>query len=116
MMIKYILISVLISLTTIDQNSNAKANFRVDGVCMMCKSRIETTTIKLKGVKVSKWDISTNQISLIYNEKKIKLNDIHKSIAEIGHDTEKVTATDEAYNSLAPCCKYRDPMVVKNHQ
>jgi hypothetical protein len=49
-------------------------------------------------------------------KKKIKLNDIHKSIAEIGHDTEKVTATDKAYNSLAPCCKYRDPMVVKNHQ
>lgn len=115
-MIKYILISVLISLSTIDQNSNAKANFRVDGVCMMCKSRIETTTIKLKGVKVSKWDMNTSQISLIYNEKKIKLNDIHRSIAEIGHDTEKVTATNEAYNSLDPCCKYRDPVVVKNHQ
>ena len=115
-MIKYILISVLISLSAIDQNSNAKANFRVDGVCMMCKSRIETTTIKLKGVKVSKWDMNTSQISLIYNEKKIKLDDIHKSIAELGHDTEKVTATDKAYNNLAPCCKYRDPMVVKNHQ
>ena len=25
----------------------------------MCKARIETTTIKLKGVKVSKWDMST---------------------------------------------------------
>ena len=49
-------------------------------------------------------------------QKKIKLNDIHKSIAEIGHDTEKVTATDKAYNSLDPCCKYRDPEVVKNHQ
>ena len=115
-MIKYILISVLISLSTIDQNSNAKANFRVDGVCMMCKSRIETTTIKLKGVKASKWDMNTSQISLIYNEKKIKLNDIHRSIAEIGHDTEKVRATEKAYNSLDPCCKYRDPVVVKNHQ
>ncbi len=30
-----------------------------------------------------------NKISLIYNEKKIKLNDIHKFIAELGHDTEK---------------------------
>ena len=115
-MIKYILISVLISLTTTDQNSNAKANFRVDGVCMMCKSRIETTTIKLKGVKVSKWDISTKQLSLIYNEKKIKLNDIHKSIAEIGHDTDKIIASDKAYNTLDPCCQYRDPAVVKNHQ
>ena len=38
---------------------------------MMCKSRIETTTIKLKGVKVSKWDMNTSQISLIYNEKKL---------------------------------------------
>ena len=115
-MIKYILISVLISLSTIDQNSNKKANFRVDGVCGMCKDRIEITTIKLKGVKVSKWDISTKQLSLIYNEKKIKLNDIHKSIAETGHDTDKITATDKAYNTLDPCCKYRDPAVVKNHQ
>ena len=113
---RYILIILFMPFMIIGQNSNAKANFKVDGVCGMCKVRIETTTIKLKGVKVSKWDISTNQISLIYNEKKIKLNDIHKSIAEIGHDTEKVTATDKAYNSLAPCCKYRDPMVVKNHQ
>ena len=48
--------------------------------------------------------------------KKIKLNDIHKFIAELGHDTEKVIATDKAYNSLDPCCKYRDPNVVKNHQ
>ena len=115
-MIKYILISVLISLSTIDQNSNAKANFRVDGVCGMCKERIENSTIKLKGVKFSKWNISTNKISLIYNEKKIKLNDIHKFIAELGHDTEKVIATDKAYNSLDPCCKYMDPNVVKNHQ
>ena len=53
-MIKYILISVLISLSTIDQDSNAKANFRVDGVCGMCKERIENSTIKLKGVKFSK--------------------------------------------------------------
>ena len=60
--------------------------------------------------------MNTSQISLIYNEKKIKLNDIHRSIAEIGHDTEKVRATDKAYNSLDPCCKYRDPVVVKNHQ
>ena len=115
-MIKYILISVLISLSTMDQNSNAKASFRVDGVCGMCKERIENSTIKLKGVKFSKWNISTNKISLIYNEKKIELNDIHKFIAELGHDTEKVIATDKAYNSLDPCCKYRDPIVVKNHQ
>ena len=115
-MIKYILISVLISLSTIDQDYNEKENFRVDGVCGMCKERIENSTIKLKGVKFSKWNISTNKISLIYNEKKIKLNDIHKFIAELGHDTEKVIATDNAYNSLDPCCKYRDPNVVKNHQ
>ena len=115
-MIKYILISVLISLSTIDQNSNAKANFRVDGVCGMCKERIENSTIKLKGVKFCKWNISNNKINLIYNEKKIKLNDIHKSIAEIGHDTDKIIASDKAYNTLDPCCQYRDPAVVKNHQ
>lgn len=31
---------------------------------------------------------------------------IHEKIASVGHDTEKVKATDKAYNSLPGCCKY----------
>lgn len=37
---------------------------------------------------------------------KVKLNDIHKAVAKIGHDIEKEKASDEVYNGLAACCKY----------
>ena len=33
------------------QNKNAKAAIEVDGVCMMCKNRIEKACLKIKGVK-----------------------------------------------------------------
>jgi len=32
--------------------------------------------------------------------------EIHEAIAAVGHDTEKVKATDEAYEELHTCCKY----------
>jgi len=49
-------------------------------------------------------------------KKKTNINDIHQFIADLGHDTDKIKASDLAYNSLDACCKYRDPLVVKDHQ
>ena len=113
---RYILIILFMPFMMIGQNTRAKASFKVDGLCGMCKVRIETSTIKIKGVKVSKWNVNTGQINLIYNEKKTNINYIHQFIADLGHDTDKIKAPDLAYNSLDACCKYRDPLVVKDHQ
>ena len=33
------------------QNKNARVSLDVDGVCMMCKNRIEKASLKTKGVK-----------------------------------------------------------------
>ena len=55
-------------------------------------------------------------LKVIYNEKKISLEQIHKKIASIGHDTKMETANEEAYGMLDMCCKYRDEEVVKNHK
>ena len=61
------------------ESKSAKASFEVSGVCDMCKSRIENGAIKLKGVKYAKWDIPSNNLSIIYNSKKIKLDSIKKN-------------------------------------
>tara|TARA_B100001093_G_scaffold2515_1_gene2540 strand:+ start:8860 stop:9204 length:345 start_codon:yes stop_codon:yes gene_type:complete len=89
------------------ESKSAKASFEVSGVCDMCKSRIENGAIKLKGVKYAKWDIPSNNLSIIYNSKKIKLDSIKKNIAELGHDTDKYKAPLEVYESLPPCCNYK---------
>jgi|SRR5690554_4683194 len=107
---------MFIGATGFAQNKNAKATIEVDGVCGMCKERIEKASIQAKGVKMATWDVDTHQLSLIYNEKKTDLNTIQQSIADSGHDTQDITATDEAYEGLMGCCKYRDPKVIEDHQ
>ena len=84
-----------------------KASFKVKGVCVMCEERIEKGTVKLKGVKYANWDILSNNISLIYNSRKIDLDKIHRHISLLGHTTDKYKAPEEIYNSLPDCCRYK---------
>lgn len=98
------------------QNKNAKATIEVDGVCTMCKDRIEKAAIKSKGVKSAVWNVETHELKLIYNENKTDLVTIQNSIAAVGHDTKEIKATDEAYATVHPCCKYRDDDVIEDHQ
>jgi len=98
------------------QNKNARASFEVDGVCMMCKERIEKACIKTKGVKSAVWNVATHELKLIFDERKTSVEAIKKKIASVGHDLKDLKATDEAYNSLHHCCKYRDEEVIKDHQ
>ena len=97
------------------QNKNAKAVIAVDGVCGMCKQRIEKAAIKTKGVKSAVWNIDTKELRVIYNDQKATLASIHTSVAGVGHDTEQIKATDQAYESVHTCCKYRDQDVQKDH-
>ena len=56
--------------TTYGQNKSARAVIEVDGVCGMCKERIEKASIRTKGVKSAVWSIETHELSLIYDENK----------------------------------------------
>ncbi len=111
-----LMLSLLFAGAMFAQDKNAKATIEVDGVCYMCKMRIEKAAIKTKGVKSAVWNVEDHQLSLIFNEGKTSLEDIQKSIAASGHDTHEIKATDEAYNSVDPCCKYRDQGVIDAHK
>ncbi|MAQ00158.1 MAG: hypothetical protein CMC51_05050 [Flavobacteriaceae bacterium] len=107
------LIVFFISINSFAQTKSTK--IIVDGVCMMCEERIEKNIIGLKGVKLANWNLENRILKLVYNEKKISLDEIHKFLASIGHDTNKEIASNQAYNLLDPCCQYRDVQVVKDH-
>ena len=83
------------------------AKFVVKGNCNMCKDRIENAAL-IKGVKLVEWDKVTDTLTVIYRVDKVKLDDLHKAVAEVGHDTEKVKAKDEVYTKLPAGCLYRD--------
>ncbi|MFP4845333.1 heavy-metal-associated domain-containing protein [Winogradskyella sp. PE311] len=113
---KIILIcTVLFSTGVFAQNKNAKASMEVDGICGMCKQRIEKAAIRTKGVKSAVWNLDTHELKLIYDERKTDLTIISKKLASVGHDTKEVKATEEQYETVHPCCKYRDKDVVKDH-
>lgn len=114
---KIILIfTVLITTLTFAQDKNTKANIEVDGVCGMCKERIEKAAIRTKGVKSAVWNIDTHELKLIFDERKTDVKTISKNIAAVGHDTKEIKATDEQYNSVHACCLYRDDEVKKDHE
>lgn len=111
-----VILIMLFGVTAFAQNKNAKASIDVDGVCVMCKVRIEKAAVKTKGVKSAVWNVDTHELRLIFDERKTDLNTIMEKVASVGHDTEEIKASDEAYNALDPCCKYRDEQVINDHK
>ena len=91
-------------------------SFEVNGVCKMCKVRIEKTAFKQKGVKNADWDINNHLLTVLYDKSKIDINKIHKSIAGVGHDTSEEQAPEEVYDNLPMCCLYNRDEIKKGKQ
>ncbi|MEX0315121.1 MAG: heavy-metal-associated domain-containing protein [Allomuricauda sp.] len=103
-----ILICVLVSTIGFAQDKNKKMAFEVDGKCEMCKMRIEKAALSVPGVKYALWDIPSHQLSLVVDERKTDAMKIKTALVTAGHDTKELKATQEAYDNIHPCCKYRE--------
>lgn len=103
-----IIVCFLGVLTINAQDKKKKMNFEVDGICEMCKMRIEKAALNVTGVKYAIWDIPTHQLSLIVDERKTDAMTIKAALVEAGHDTKELKASEEAYDKIHPCCKYRE--------
>ena len=57
----------------------------VDGLCDMCKTRIETC-LDVKGVWFAEWDIETKKLFIVYKPKKISKEEIGALLNGVGHD------------------------------
>jgi cation transport ATPase len=105
-----------VSLSAQKKKKNAKVSFDVDGVCMMCKSRIEKAALNSKGVKYALWNVKTHQLNLIIDKRKTDVSTIQQNVANVGHDTDVFKAPKEIYENLHGCCKYRDEEVQEDHK
>ncbi|MCB9267596.1 MAG: TonB-dependent receptor [Lewinellaceae bacterium] len=90
--------------------------FQVNGVCDMCKERIEDAALRTVGVRFANWDIPSKLLMVILSPEPFDEMALHRNIASVGHDTEKMRAPDEAYNALHACCKYRSEAVRNAHR
>lgn len=82
-------------------------DFRVEGNCEMCKDRIETTAMSVRGVQSATWDMDNKILHLEYNKSLTSRENVQKAIAAAGHDNGKYRAPDDVYNNLPECCLYR---------
>jgi cation transport ATPase len=101
-------VMVLFVTVTFAQEKNKKLAMDVNGKCGMCKERIEKAALNVKGVKYASWDIPSHQLSLIIDERKTDPMKVKTAIVAVGHDTKELKATEEAYDGVHPCCKYRE--------
>jgi len=83
-----------------------ESSFFVDGICGMCKTRIEHIAYSVKGVKWAEWNINTKQLAVKF-DLEVNTEKLAKSLSKGGHDNWLLNAKDKAYNNLHSCCKYR---------
>ena len=83
------------------------AMMTVQGLCEMCKDRIEKTAMSVKGVSSASWDGTTKQLHLNFDPQQTDLDKISQAVAKAGHDTDKHKADQKVYDALPACCKYR---------
>ena len=87
-------------------------NYIVNGVCEQCKKRIEDAAY-VKGVKYADWNVDSHNLTVKFDSTKTSPELILQRIARAGHDSENYKATDEDYNKLPSCCRYRSG--IKKH-
>ncbi len=93
--------------TSLSQDSEIQeSRIRVNGICGMCKTRIEKT-VKIDGVKKAQWSKSTRFLTVSYQPSLITVDSLQHRLASVGHDTERYRAADSVYSSLPECCHYR---------
>lgn len=105
---KYFIISAFLILGATQLKSQEKVktdSLLVEGVCMMCKERIQKHAYG-KGVKFAEWNLNNSYLKLVYNTEKASLEDISKRVAKAGHSNNLSKATEEAYGKLPNCCQY----------
>ena len=87
--------------------NDTTVSFKVFGVCVQCKQRIQKS-LKIKGVQTASWNVQTKMLTVSYVHSMISLEQLHQTVAGVGHDTEKQTAKEEVYKALPDCCHYRE--------
>jgi periplasmic mercuric ion binding protein len=73
--------------------------------CESCKARVENKVFDLKGIKQVDMNAASQTITVVYNAKKVSLDQIKKQIATTGYDADDVQATTEQVAGLDDCCK-----------
>jgi periplasmic mercuric ion binding protein len=68
--------------------------------CPMCKKNVEKNLSKLKGIRKVNADYKTQEITVVYNPRRISLDEIKKAISDMGYDADEVKANNRLTKEL----------------
>jgi Cu(I)/Ag(I) efflux system membrane fusion protein len=91
-----------------DAAAGEQTRIAANGLCEMCKDRIESAAKSVAGVSVATWNGDSRQLQVSFDPRKTTVDAIAKAVAKAGHDTDIYQADDETYKALPDCCKYRE--------
>ncbi len=107
---KSLILVVMFLIGTMSVFAQAKTEkFKVYGNCGMCQTRIEKAAKSVTGVTKAKWNSDNKMLTVTYDVAKVKIEDIHKAVAKVGHDTDLEKADATVYSNLPGCCQYDRP-------
>ena len=90
------------------QAKTVKTEIPVNGKCNeMCKPRIEKAAKSVSGVLSATWSLKAQKLTLVYDNTKTDAKKVQKAVADSGHDSGNIKASQATYNQLPGCCKYR---------
>lgn len=85
--------------------NKAEIKIKTSAECEMCKNTLEKAMSFEKGVKKASLDLSTRELTVVYNPKKTTPENLRNAIAKAGYDADDVKANNKAYQKLPECCK-----------
>ncbi|MEO6314702.1 MAG: heavy-metal-associated domain-containing protein [Chitinophagaceae bacterium] len=78
---------------------------KVEGVCELCKKRIEKEALAVEGIKSAVWNENTKLLTLKYDVfRKAAVDNVHKKIAAVGYNTGRYAASESTRSSSTCCC------------
>lgn len=106
--IAIVLLSVVFLAPTNAHAQKAKLDtvkIKTSAECDMCKTKLETELGRSKGVKSANLDLTTREVTVVYNSTKTTPDKLRTLISNIGYDADNVKANNRMQKKLPDCCQ-----------
>ena len=85
----------------------AAITFTAKGCCPTCENLI-LESLQIDEVKSAQWNQNNEKITLRFYANEISVEQLQRTVAIAGYDTDLFMAPDSVYLALPKCCHYRD--------
>lgn len=80
-----------------DNPRRVKVTIKTSAECKFCKENIEESLKKVKGIRRVNVDFVKHEVYVVYNSKKITIEQIRKEMNDIGYDADGQKANFDKY-------------------